>query len=255
MTTASRQVSKSMLTIAFWNLGAASSEETARSPRAQRLQQTVANLAQHHAVDMLILAEVPTAASTLLKKLNSLSAASFLNFRKPDPLSQCERIVILHRFPGRYLRTVEESGHYSARLLSLPGRPTVLLFALHLPSKRFRSDESQSFSLTTISGNIRRLEDRLGLRRTVLVGDLNTNPFEPGVVAAEGLNAAMSRDTALLLERTMSFIRRVIRATSPLAPATTQRRNRAGIFGTCLIRSCFDQSCCPISRIETCESW
>ncbi len=43
---------------------------------------------------------------------------------------------------------------------------------------------------------IEQFEAQLGHRRTVLVGDLNMDPFESGVVAADGLHAVMSRHVA-----------------------------------------------------------
>jgi hypothetical protein len=39
--------------------------------------------------------------------------------------------------------------------------------------------------------------------RTLLVGDFNMNPFEPGLVAAAGLNAVMSRQVAARTTRTV----------------------------------------------------
>lgn len=40
------------------------------------------------------------------------------------------------------------------------------------------------------------MEDKIGHKRTVLVGDLNMNPFETGLVTANGFNATMSRKIA-----------------------------------------------------------
>ena len=37
------------------------------------------------------------------------------------------------------------------------------------------------------------MENKAGHKRTVLVGDLNMNPFETGLVTASGLNATMTR--------------------------------------------------------------
>src|SRR5262249_4806004 len=96
----------------------------------------------------------------------------------------------------RQVRLRAESPYYTGRALSLPGRESLLLFAVHFGSKRYRSDASQSLALPGFSRLIRNEEKRASHARTLVVGDLNMNPFETGVVGAEGLNAAMTRDTA-----------------------------------------------------------
>ncbi|MGL4553698.1 MAG: hypothetical protein ACRC33_21250, partial [Gemmataceae bacterium] len=64
-------------------------------------------------------------------------------------------------------------------------------------SKLYRSDDSQTLAAPVFSPVIRRAEKRVAHERTVLVGDLNLNPFDPAMVGAEGLNAVMTRDLAL----------------------------------------------------------
>lgn len=60
-------------------------------------------------------------------------------------------------------------------------------------------------NLAVFGSMIRQVEKSLGYKlgqeRTILVGDLNQNPFEDGVVAGEGLNAAMTRDVVARLHR------------------------------------------------------
>jgi hypothetical protein len=49
---------------------------------------------------------------------------------------------------------------------------------------------------TAFARTIGEVEQEVGHDRTVLVGDLNMNPFESGMVSAAGLNATMARDQA-----------------------------------------------------------
>src|SRR5262249_32918619 len=65
------------------------------------------------------------------------------------------------------------------------------------------SAEGQAFECAELSRRIAVEEDRIGHRRTVLVGDFNMNPFESGLVAAGGLNSVMSRRIAARLVRTV----------------------------------------------------
>jgi hypothetical protein len=73
-------------------------------------------------------------------------------------------------------------------------RPAVLLFITHLPSKLHTGEMDQLLAAAQLAANIRATEVQQGHARTVVVGDLNANPFESSVVWAGGLHAAMSRD-------------------------------------------------------------
>jgi endonuclease/exonuclease/phosphatase family metal-dependent hydrolase len=195
-----------MLTFVFWNLGGPTAEPPglADGKRIRRVHQAVANLARHQQVDVMILAEFPGTTEDLLMELNAgNSHANITGFRNPNPRSQCERIVILTRFPVKYLPPIQEGIHHTARRLCLPKRRELLLVALHLPSKLFRSEHSQALDMPWISSLIRGLERAYGHENTVLVGDFNMNPFEPGMIGAKGLNATMTRDIAHREERTV----------------------------------------------------
>jgi hypothetical protein len=47
------------------------------------------------------------------------------------------------------------------------------------------------------------VEEKVGHTRTLLVGDLNMNPFDPGVSGAQGFHAVMSRRVAQRGSRTV----------------------------------------------------
>jgi endonuclease/exonuclease/phosphatase (EEP) superfamily protein YafD len=68
-----------------------------------------------------------------------------------------------------------------------------LLAAVHLPSKLYWNPEDQSAESGMLAQDLRRAEEQHRHRRTIVVGDLNMNPFEAGVVNASGLHAMMTR--------------------------------------------------------------
>lgn len=75
---------------------------------------------------------------------------------------------------------------------------------LHFPSKTGgRSAEDQAALSTEYARDIRDVEKKVGHQRTVLVGDLNMNPFERGMVQANGFHAVMCRRVAARRERTV----------------------------------------------------
>jgi hypothetical protein len=78
----------------------------------------------------------------------------------------------------------------------LHGAREVLLGAVHLSSKLYRSEQSQAMACVALRRNIADQEKRVGHQRTILLGDFNMNPFEAGMVGAEGLHGVKSRNVA-----------------------------------------------------------
>ncbi len=88
-------------------------------------------------------------------------------------------------------------------------RPAFLLFAAHLPSKLHAAETDQLLVANQLAGNVRAMEIDQGHERSMVVGDLNANPFEHALVWAGGLHAAMSREVVGRLrgERTVRDVR------------------------------------------------
>jgi hypothetical protein len=158
----------------------------------------VAELAATHKAEVVVLAESAIALRSLLATLNS---AAGRGFHLSTGVSK--GVTILTRFSREFLRPVFESDHASIGRLGLPARPEILLTAVHLPSKLYWSNESQSFECVELARRIAQEEDRAGHQRTVLVGDMNMNPFEPGLVSTVGLGAVASRKIAERATRTV----------------------------------------------------
>ncbi|MBZ5607195.1 MAG: endonuclease/exonuclease/phosphatase family protein [Acidobacteriia bacterium] len=177
-----------MLTFLFWNVN------------GKPLSDAIAAIAHDEAIDVLILAECGLEPAALLRALNREERA--FHFAP----GQSRRINIFSRFPGRYLRPAYESDRISIRRLALPVSEEVLLVAVHFPSKLHWSNESQTMECAVLSRTIADEERRAGHSRTVLVGDLNMNPFESGVVGASGLHAVMARKVAERVERTVQGV-------------------------------------------------
>lgn len=155
-----------MINFLFWNIN--------RKP----LEKIISNLTLKHQVDVLVLAECQIPVEIMLSALNQGSAQYYF------PYTQCEKITIFTRFSRRFLTPIFETGRWTIRRLKLPERTDILLAAVHLPSKLHWSKESQMFECAQLAGDIIKVEKRVGHARTVLVGDLNINPFEEGVFAS-----------------------------------------------------------------------
>jgi endonuclease/exonuclease/phosphatase family metal-dependent hydrolase len=172
-----------MLTFLFWNLG--------QKPLAERL----ARMVWHYEVDVVVLAECAISTSVMLKTLNHEQA----EYHAAN--SECEKIAIYTKFPPEFIETRVDAHRWTIRHLQLPGRPNVLLVAAHLPSTLRWKPSSQPYECVELANEIRHVEQETGCERTVLVGDLNMNPFESGVFSAGGLHAVMTRRVAARKER------------------------------------------------------
>lgn len=177
-----------MVTILFWNLY--------RKPIHER----VARIVKHFDVDLVILAECSIASEILLDVLNGLEVGPF-----DCPVSFNGKIRLFSRLTDRTVdeQYVDPIGRVTVRQISGGAGSEFLLVACHLPSKP-RSSNSLAGYAGEVARGINETEDRLGHRRTILIGDLNMNPYEGGIVTAEALNAVMTKDRASREERVVS---------------------------------------------------
>jgi exonuclease III len=158
----------------------------------------VAHLARQENADVVVLAECRIPTAQLLETLNA--EASDYHFAPGN----CGHLVFFTRFNAHFLTPLIENHRISIRRLALPACQTIILAAAHLPSKVNFSDDDQIFESVHLSRMIDDAEQFEGHQRTVLLGDLNMNPFEVGMVAARGgLNAVMNRRVAAQGPRTL----------------------------------------------------
>jgi hypothetical protein len=168
-----------MLTLVFWNINK-------HAPLEQ-----VSHLAHEQAADVVILAESHHSTKDLLPALNAGQQRLFF----PDP-GLSTKLVILSRFTDDRVRRVRDSGGVSIRQYSPPLGDSILVAAVHLRSKLHQKDSDQVQVCVRVGAYIREAEENVKHSRTVLLGDLNMNPFEDGVTGSEGLHAVMDRRVA-----------------------------------------------------------
>lgn len=169
----------------FWNLAKSANEEI------------IARIALSNRADILIFAECEIPPSHLLQRLNH---------KAPDyeyAPGQCKALKFFTKFDRKFLRPSYESHRVSLRRLTLPGRSELTVVSAHLPSKLHSSDSSKVFGCVELNRIIEEQEKLFGHRRTVVIADLNANPFEDGVSACAGLHAVMTRAIAQGRTRTV----------------------------------------------------
>jgi hypothetical protein len=174
------------VTFLFWNLN--------RKP----LLGVLKSIVREHRVDFMVLAENEIPLVGLLEGLNTGEVAKF--FPHPHPASH---FTFLSLFPPDSVRPVRDTGGVAIRRLVPPIGIEILLVALHLPSKLHQKESDQALHCTRIARYIEEAEHSAGHARTVVFGDFNMNPFEFGIVGAEGFHAVMDRRVAAKGARTV----------------------------------------------------
>jgi endonuclease/exonuclease/phosphatase family metal-dependent hydrolase len=170
---------QTQLTCLFWNVA------------RKDLNPLVASLAAENAAQVVVLAENGADRGATLQELRRSVDRSF-----SEPRSEQTRVDVFGRHDRLNLREiyVSASGRLTLRILQFCDME-FLFAAAHLPSKNHWSREDQAAEVRELSHQIRAEEDRRGHARTIVVGDLNMNPFDDGMVQANGLHAMMTKAT------------------------------------------------------------
>ncbi|HUB11729.1 MAG TPA: endonuclease/exonuclease/phosphatase family protein [Acetobacteraceae bacterium] len=169
-----------MAVLLFWNV------------RGSHIADSLASICQDHEVDVLMLAELEANAIEMLGRLNSTKDAPYWELRSPV----VSRVRCFTRYPIASITPLFDDGRVSIRNLSPPIGASVLIVAVHMPSKLQSDDQDQHYRIRRLRGDIEEAERQVGHRNTVVIGDLNANPFEDAMVAADGLHGVMDKRIA-----------------------------------------------------------
>jgi endonuclease/exonuclease/phosphatase family metal-dependent hydrolase len=153
-------------------------------------------------VDVLIVAESPFTHQEVLDALNGANAGTYY-----WPLSRSRRVHLYTRLAvGSVVDRLNDpaDGRLTIRQLNTPKGTTLLLAMTHFQSQVHWGPTEQALQAVNVAAQIVHEEDRANHRRTLLVGDLNMNPFDPGLIQAHALNAVMTRELARQEERTVA---------------------------------------------------
>jgi hypothetical protein len=162
--------------ILFWNLGGRTSPTALRGVVASSTP------------DVVVLAESPQDEVAILGVLNSSSVGTY-----SLTVNRSDRLQFFTAFSPSRFESMHDGGGVAVRRIDSILGDQLLLVALHLPSKLHLEGMDQAFLATRLAATVRQMEERAGHTRTIVIGDLNMNPFEAGVVASEGLHAVSSR--------------------------------------------------------------
>lgn len=170
------------MNLLFWNIN--------RKP----LEKEIKSLCDNYDVDILILAENIMKDGDFLPVLNANKNRVFL--APFNPSSKICFYTKIHAF-----ELVHDDFWGSIRKLTHPIGIELLLVAVHINSKLYTEEKEQSAIATRIANEIDKRETEHGHTRTILIGDFNMNPFETGLVSADGFHGVMDKTIALKQNR------------------------------------------------------
>jgi endonuclease/exonuclease/phosphatase family metal-dependent hydrolase len=177
-----------VISFLFWNL--------AKNPQTLH---SLTRLAGSRVIDVFLLAEAPDDLSSFLRGERGSTGTEYqLLSTLPT------KVQLLTRLPAdRFLpRFTEGLRGLSIWRLSAAKPERVLLALVHLPAKSGGvQDADQAYWAEAVAREVAEIEDDEQCLNTILVGDLNMNPFDPGMVNVMGLHGLMTRDLARLPDR------------------------------------------------------
>ncbi len=163
------------------------------------LRALIERAAVEHDVDILLLAESGLPDAELAAALTSATRRDYVALSY-----DADKVRVFTRLPISQWRR-RQTDTLSARMaiwsVEVGNSPGILLAVAHLISKNKTRPGEQAMLAVELAKEICRVEDAVGHERTLMVGDLNMNPFEDGLIGAPALHAVMTTKLAERGER------------------------------------------------------
>lgn len=179
-----------MPTIAFWNL------------HGHQDLKLLSRFIEEYGVEILAVAEKEFEPHNLIASYAELTRLPLHHIASRLGVA---RVDFFSVFPPERFRSAWE-GHYAACFEYNPEvGESLILFGVHLSSKLHLSEAEQLIEGQSLRSQIERIETETEHSRTVIFGDFNMNPFEPGMVANLAFHGVMDRRVAERQSRSVLF--------------------------------------------------
>ena len=184
-----------MLNLLFWNLNKKS------------LSESVGLLAEEREADIVVLAEMPDNTEDILTRLRQYNSDFTVNEPSPPSTETAtasartlkRRVILYHRSSSAQVQRLHDAKFWTIYQLSLSDGESLILVATHMPAKShpgYIGSTNRLPLFQRLCQDILKEESASGTDRTIVVGDLNQNPFDNEVVQLNTLNAVMDPDVA-----------------------------------------------------------
>lgn len=149
-------------------------------------------------IDVLMLAEFPidTKIEDFTSNINNKSYLYSYNYVAPKV--DYQKVKVFTRFPDSAIQAITDSTYFSAKkIFSSILKEYITIIMCHLPSKvNYIDDEQSEFVSSTAIDFINKVEKEVNHQRTIICGDFNMNPFDKGIIKANGFHAVMDKTIA-----------------------------------------------------------
>lgn len=169
-----------MVSILFWNTNQIDNSEQ------------IGNICLEKDIDILLLAECKIDSDILLNRMNSLQPErNYVEYIYGE-----SAVRFISRFPASMIIPEFDNGRVSVRRFKPPIGREISIVAVHLPSQ-LHTDELERYAYTrSVRSEIEAIEERIQHRNTIIIGDLNMDPFDMPLTAADGFHAMMDKKIA-----------------------------------------------------------
>jgi hypothetical protein len=162
------------------------------------LYDPICNIGNNYDPDIIILLESQLSKEKLLSKLNS----DELKYKhNADLIEKGSKIMILSKSSLEIKPLKDGNPRYCIKLIKFDHNDELILVTIHLPSKLQYSPEDQECISNEITREILLTEENLCHKKTIIIGDFNMNPFEPGMICGNAFNSVMTKKIALKEKR------------------------------------------------------
>lgn len=172
----------------FWN--------TAR----KSLSSEVAKLALERGADFVILAEAEDHAAAYLIALNQKRREALFGLA-PAFIANGNRLRVFSRLPAGEIAPAATDRTCSVYHVHPAGALAFTLACVHLPSALHMTQDDRAALAGETVRLIASAEESAGHTRTLVIGDFNMNPFEPGMIGSTGFHAILDRRIAATGQR------------------------------------------------------
>ena len=147
-------------------------------------------------VDVFVLAEVADPIQDVVSRLNEDAAQVYFSAQERIPKRVARSLHVLTRLREDRVTALRDSAGIAVKRVFPIIGPDFTIVAVHLRSKLFQPQEDQALGVVSINTAIEQIENQVGHRRTLVIGDFNMDPFERGLVSFDCFHAVMSRGMA-----------------------------------------------------------
>lgn len=176
---------QAMTSFLFWNVGQCD------------LRPLLGRAVHRLGIDVLLLAEAAPDDAAIVAALRAATGREFMAHSQ----GQNKVRVFSNLAAWRWKQYVPATERLVAWHVKVGSPKGFILLGAHLVSKNNMNADEQALLAVEVAKEIRLVEEKVGHQRTLLVGDLNMNPFDTGMLGANALHAVMARTVARREER------------------------------------------------------